>query len=377
MAGEQPDLIFTYTVGSPEGLDALLTEIRRHTTADIIVPSVHFSPTSPLTPTDIETGYTPWARIREICQAHHAEFVEHRRDIAAYLKVTGLKADDLLWDHVHQNLHGRIRVWDSVERHITDPKRFTYDPKTLERMIAVNPPASTATEKMTLSGDWTMKGSGVLASQSGARLKVSFIGNRIDLIGRKLPGGGTVKVLIDGAPGEQAPAFYGDYIRATPKVYPKKNVGGQPGDVAPQAVDLGTNLVPQSWTITMTSDNGDYQIEGSVTGPDGAGNVAQPFTSKSGQIRIDPKDWRNGVLKNKDQSRPEPPKFGNVTGDMFSFDVRRCAVGEVSFSADQEGPFSEPLVENLPNREHTLDIITSGDGAVEIDGFYVHSPMEK
>lgn len=377
VAAEQPDLIFTYTVGTPEGLDAMLTEIRHHTTADIIVPSVHFSPTSPRTPDDIENGYTSWARVREVCKLHHAEFVEHRRDIADYLKGAGLKADDLLWDHVHQNLHGCIRVWDSVERHITDPKQFTYDPKALERTIAVNPAAATAAEKVALSGNWTTNGEAVRCSQPGARLKLRFTGNRIDLIGRKLPAGGTVKVLIDGAPADQEPVFYSDYIRAIPKVYPKKNVGGQPGDVAPQAVDLGINLVPQSWTITMTSDNGDYQVEGSVTGPDGAGNVARLFTSKSGQIGIDPKDWRNGILKNNDQSQTRPPMFGNVTGDMFTFDVYRCAEGQVSFAGDQAGSFSEPLAQNLPNQEHTLEIVTTGDGAVEIDGLYVYSPMEK
>ena len=36
---EQPDLVFSYTNGSPEGLDAMLTEIRRHTTADILSPA--------------------------------------------------------------------------------------------------------------------------------------------------------------------------------------------------------------------------------------------------------------------------------------------------------------------------------------------------
>ena len=67
-----------------------MTEIRRHTTADIIVPSIHFNIHSPLTPEDIETGYVSWARVREICQKHHAEYVEYRRDIAAYMKAHGV-----------------------------------------------------------------------------------------------------------------------------------------------------------------------------------------------------------------------------------------------------------------------------------------------
>ncbi len=44
VAAEQPDLIFTYTTGTLDGLDALLAETRRHSTAEIIVPSVHFKP---------------------------------------------------------------------------------------------------------------------------------------------------------------------------------------------------------------------------------------------------------------------------------------------------------------------------------------------
>ena len=38
----------------------------------------------------------------------------------------------------------------------------------------------------------------------------------------------------------------------------------------------------------MTSDNGDYQLTGSLTGADGEGHVTRSFTSRSGQIQIDP-----------------------------------------------------------------------------------------
>ncbi|HEY3899991.1 MAG TPA: SGNH/GDSL hydrolase family protein [Chthoniobacter sp.] len=376
VAAEQPDLIFTYTLGSPEGLDRLLTEIRKRTTADIIVPSIHFNIHSTLTPEDIENG-TLWAQVREICRKHHAEFVEHRRDIAAYMKANAVSADDLLWDHVHQNLAGRIRVWDSVSRHLTDPQQFTYSPDSLERLVPVEPPAATATEQVSRSGNWTATAGALRTGEAGARLKVRFTGNRIDVIGRKLPGGGTVKVLIDGLPGDQAPAFAANYIKATPKIYPKKNVGGQPGDVAPQAVDLLSHLVPQSWTITMTSDKGDYELVGSVTGPDGNGNVTRSFTSTSGQIGIQPIDWRNGVLKPKAGEEHLPPQFGNVTGDRFDFDVSRSTIGTVHFAGAEASSFSEPLVENLSNQEHTLELIAVGDGPVEVDGLYVFQPMER
>ena len=107
MAAEQPDLVFTYTVGTAEGLDALLTEIRRHTTADIIVPSIQFKPPCQLTPHEIENSPgQQWGQIREICRKHGVEFVENRREMAEYLARNRLTPDDLLFDHVHQNLHG-------------------------------------------------------------------------------------------------------------------------------------------------------------------------------------------------------------------------------------------------------------------------------
>ena len=373
VAADQPDLVFTYTPGSPEGLDALLTNVRKLTTADIIVPSIHFGPTSPMpmTPNDIENGYANWAKVREICKKHHAEFVEHRRDMADYHKTTGLAPDDLLWDHTHQNQHGRIRVWDSVMRHITLPKEFTYAPEALERRIAVNPPTATATEKVILSGQWTAAGDSVQSKQAGERITVHFTGNRIDLLGRRGPGGGTVEVHIDGIQADRAPVFYTNYIKAKPKVWPQV-LGGQPGDHAPHAVTVGTNAVPQTWTITCTSDVGDYQIVGSVTGPDGEGNVAQPFVSKSGQIAIDPKLWRNGRVETNGKTL-----YGTVTGDTFTFDVFRCATGKINFQAESPTSLAEPLVQNLPNREHTLEIVTVGDGAVKIDGFYVFQPLER
>jgi len=371
VAADQPDLVFTYTPGTPEGLDALLTNVRKLTTADIIVPSIHFSPTAPMTPQDIEKGYVDWDKVREICKKHHAEFVEHRRNMAEYHKTTGLAPDDLLWDHTHQNQHGRIRVWDSITRHITHPNEFTYAPEALERRIAVNPPVATATEKVSLSGKWTVANGSVKSRQAGDRIMVHFTGNRIDLIGRKAPGGGTVNVFIDRVPADQAPAFFTDYIQAKPKVWPQV-LGGQQGDHAPHAVTLGKNVVPQKWIITMTSDVGDYRIVGSVTGLDGEGNVAQPFLSKSGQIAIDPKLWRNNKVEKDGKTL-----YGTMTGDTFNFNVFRRATGKVEFQAGKPEPFSEPLVQNLPNTEHTLEIVTSGDGEVNIDGLYVFQPPEK
>jgi len=363
VAAEQPDLIFTYTSGTLDGLDAMLSDIRRRTTAEVIVPTLHFKPTSPMTPDDIENGAgVAWGKVREICQKHGVEFVENRREMAEYIAHAALTADDLLVDHNHQNVHGLIRIWDNVSRHLVKSDQSAYAPESRERRIAVAPPANTATEQVSLSGSWTTTDGVLRSSAAGARLKVSFTGNQIDLMGRRTPGGGTVKVLIDGLPANQAPIFLMDFIKPNKAAWR-----------IPHAVDLGASPVPQTWTIAMTSDTGDYRLEGSVTGPDGTGNLAQPFLSHSGQIAVDPKFWRQGRVERKDQ----PVEYGVATGDSFTFDVFRSAVGEVDFKAGQPAPMVEPLVRNLPNRQHTLELITTGDGEVTIEGLYVFEPPEK
>jgi hypothetical protein len=370
VAAEQPDLIFTYTSGTLDGLDKLLTEIRTRTTAEVIVPSLHFRPPpSAITPENITHGMgTPWDSVREICEKHGAEFVANREEMAAYLAKTGLDQDALLVDHNHQGMHGRIRIWDNVVRHIAKCDQSTYTPESRERMVMVASPVKTATEEVSLSGSWSTAGGLLSSSAAGAHLKATFTGNQIDLIGRRTPGGGSVKVLIDGVPADQAPVFLSDFIK--PHLVPADKKGGWR---IPHLADLGPNLVPQTWTITMTSDTGDFRLEGSVAGPDGTGNLAQPFVSRSGQISLDPKNWRQGRVERPGQ----PVDYGVLTGETFTFDVYRSAVGEVSFKGESGGQLVEPLVRNLPNGKHTLELVTTGDGEVAIQALYVFEPPEK
>lgn len=363
VAAEQPDLIFTYTTGTLEGLDALLTETRRHTTAEIIVPSVHFKPPSTMSADDIEKGAgVDWSKAREICAKHGAEFVENRREMAEYLAKTGLNMDELLYDHNHQNQHGRIRIWDNVTRHLARSDQASYTPESRERRLLVTSDSQSPTEKVTLTGNWTSVDGVLRSSTAGCRLKVSFTGNRIDLIGRKTPGGGAVKVQVDGIAGDQAPVFVANSIVPSDKHLWR----------IPHVVDLGQNLVSQKWTITMTSDTGDYRVEGSVAGPDGVGNLGKPFVGSCGQIGIDPKSWRQGRVQNN----PKVSEYGVANKDSFTFDVMRASVGELNFAADKPTQMVEPIVRNLPNRQHTIELTTADAGEILIEALYVYQPPE-
>jgi hypothetical protein len=77
---------------------------------------------------------------------------------------------------------------------------FASDPVARERRIAVDPPAQTDTEQLTFDGAWLAAEGMVRASQTDSRLNLTFTDNRIDLLGRPGPGGGTLKVMIDGRP---------------------------------------------------------------------------------------------------------------------------------------------------------------------------------
>jgi len=366
---QQPDLVLTYTNGTPAGLEQLILEVRRQTTADIMVPSLHFFQRSKLSEQEIERGVVDWAEVRAICKKHQVEFVENRRELAAYLERIGQEPPVLVGDAVHQNAHGRVRIWDNIVRHIARHPSPVYDPQSRERRLsAVSPPNGTE-EEITVVGQWKGTSDGLTTQERDARIRVRFRGNRLDLIGKRIAAGGTVKVVVDGTPGDEVPVFFTNFIK--PAADNRRVLEGPGlGDVAPHAVSLGENVAAQSWTITMASDQGDYRLEGNVTGLDGQGNALEAFTSSSGQVLIDPELWRHTRIDPKTNE----PRYANRAGDTFQFDVYRCCDGQVSFQSERAEPFFVPLVQNLKNGSHTVEIIASGDGDVTVDGFYVYEP---
>ncbi|MDA1041129.1 MAG: SGNH/GDSL hydrolase family protein, partial [Planctomycetota bacterium] len=116
---DQPDLVITYTNGNAADLEKLIIEIKSNTTADIIVPSLHWR----------ERDQELWdksenamdqdvAAVREVCRKHAVEFVESRRDWAEYLKANNLPIPALLKDAVHQSNYGAHIINSNILAHI-------------------------------------------------------------------------------------------------------------------------------------------------------------------------------------------------------------------------------------------------------------------
>lgn len=328
---DQPDLVLIYTIGNPADLEKLVVELRTHTTADIIVPSIHWR----------ERDQDLWGKsenaadqdvgaVREVCRKFDVEFVESRRDWSEYLKANNLPIPSLLKDAVHQSDYGAQIINANILAHLRGPDQFSYEPSSRERSIHPE-------------------------RDGRGSLKASFTGTRIDLVGTKSPAGGTFAVLLDGKPADRVEAFLMSYIQPGEK-NSKKRIGTSPTvprDSSPHGITLGKAVVPQTWTITLTSDTGDYEVTGSATGSDGKGNATAPFTSTSGQIIIEPELWRRSER--------------NCQGDHFTFDVRRSVVAEVSFQGTAGERFILRLAQALPNTAHTLELrpVKAGEGDVE------------
>jgi hypothetical protein len=356
---DQPDVVLIYNFGQTEDLEKVIVELRRHTTADIIVPTLHWCvPHKPVWgQPDVRNSHQDPPALRAMCAKYGVEFVENRKEMTQYMVDNKLEIEDLLGDSVHENRYAAKMTVLNIARHFHRADKPGYDPRSRERRVEAESPAVTRTGKWDAAAD----GKGVASSEKGASLQVEFTGNRIDLSGWRRPNGGTAEVWIDGKPAGEAAVFYAGYVEPDNRnaVQPPM----PPRDRAPHDVGLSGSLTPQKWTITMTSDQGDYEMVGSVTGPDGKGNAMKPFTSNSGQIAIDPALWREART--------------NRTGDVFRFEVYRPAVGLADFKASQEEKVRLRLVEGLPNAPHTLKLVVGGDGPVAVDAFDVFEPPLK
>ena len=377
MAAEQPDLIFTYTLGTPEGLDALLTEIRRHTTADIIVPSIHFNPPQHADAQRRRERLRPaGTKIREICRKHGAEFVENRREMAEYLQRTGLTPDDLLCDHVHQNLHGLdARVGQRRPAHrparsasATRPSRASGgSPWPRPRRPPPSRSASPAAGPRPAGADHRGHGRRP-ADRSASPATASTCS------GRTTPGGGTREAVHRRACRPSRRRSSTPPTSSPSSRDGRRGQSGQPGDDAPHAVTLGKNVVPQTWTITMTSDTGDYRLARQRHRPRRRGKCRPAVAEQIGPDRHRPealaqraggKGWPAGLVRE--------PHRRHVHLRRLSLRPRRA---EFPLPSGRRR-WRKPLVENLPNRRHTLEIVTAGDGVVTIEGLYVFQPPEK
>ncbi len=332
---DQPDLVVIYTLGTAEDLEKLILELRTQTTADIIVPSIHWrTGGAKLWGTSENSTQQDVQAVRDVCSQYDVEFVENRKDWATYLRENDLPIESLLKDAVHQSEFGAQIINSNIIAHVRQPNQFSYDPKSREYIVATT-------------------------RDDNGTITATFTGNRIDLVGKKSPAGGRLSVRLDGKPADAIDAFLMSYVQPS-NDNARVGRGSNPRDQSPHAITLGSDIVPQNWTIVMTSDEGDYRLTGSVTGPDGEGNAFKPFTSDSGQIRIEPELWRRAER--------------NREGDHFQFDVYRSVLAEIDFRGDSTERFVVRVAQALTNESHKLELTPIGTEQTAVEYLKAYRP---
>ncbi|MEM7148030.1 MAG: SGNH/GDSL hydrolase family protein, partial [Verrucomicrobiota bacterium] len=345
--GERPDLVILYSGGEAEDLETLLADFRAHSTADVIVASLHLRERD-VEITEETVNAPEWDAVREVALKYGCEWVDNRREWAAYLEEQGKPIEWLLKDAVHQTDHGALVINENIVRHVRENDEPGYETAERERFLSMD-------------GTGGREGEGIEKGDAG-EIRVRFRGNRLDVVGRSRQGGGVVTVEVDGVSGEEVDAFLTTLI--VPGAENHRPERGSTADRAPHLVGVGEDVVPQEWTIRMTSDGGDYELEGSETGLDGEGNNGEDFVSESGQVEIPTALWRRRLEADGTHS--------NRTGDTFTWEVYRSAVGEVSFEGDEGGVVEAVVVENLEKGWH--EVVLRVEGAVEVLGVRVFEP---
>lgn len=325
--GEKPELVILYSEGTGEELDRLLADFRSHSAADVIVASLHLrEQAKENTPETVDTDQ--WRAVRAAAEKYRCEWVDNRVEHAAYLTQHGKPIEWLLKDAVHQSDHGALVINENIVRHL-QPRNVTANPLT--------PSLPKSTDAI-----------------------------RVDLYGKRSPKGKTSQIRINGRPAGEFPAFVTTVIVPGPKNH--KPERGSAADRSPHLALLGNlnTVVPQTWTLRMTSDAGDYELIGSVTGPDGGGNNENDVTSTSGQITVPTALWRRRI--NPDGTH------ANKTGDIFTWQVRRSTMSEVDFSGPEGESFRVTLADQLPQGSHQIEVDPPNPGEGEILGFDLMHP---
>ena len=361
-----PDLIIFHVYGGETHgeLEHLFTNIRRLTTADIILMNHHLSANQK------EVSATSYQYLRYIANKYNCELIDISVEWVKYLADNNLKPADLLRDNVHPNRHGNFVMSQLIIRHIRYngfyPSNWTESVQTCYVKSAYD---NVKNNRLSFNGTPWEQVKGVAVGNNGSgSLKLTFFGSRVDLIagvatGTEKPG--SARILIDGKP-----------ISAHPDLYMITRPSPGPGTWWPaiRQVSHNKSLIPETWTLKIESINADstlwtYSVSGSKTGFDGNGSSDKLFVSKSGRVVIEADDCMFDRIKKTFKVVTKP---GYET--TWKVEPLFQAVYHSPETMLKNKTYKTTLVQGLENRIHTLEFIPNGDGPVPVEAFEIHRP---
>jgi hypothetical protein len=391
-----PDLVIfhVYGAGSIE-YERILADIRRRTTAEIMIWTDHYGNAG--VPGDDEY-LARVARednasniVRTLAIKYHCEVVDARAAWKAWLAANpGVKPTDLLKDNVHFNDRGKALMTAILLRHFRLNAFGSHDwMNTVRSYEAKRQPDEGSDDEIVFAGaPWKFRESDAVGESSRSALRLTFTGNRVDVIpgatrGLKL---GTARILIDGRPPSAHPQLYAFTLPS-----PAFGADYQPG------IRRVTSLAPllvEDWTLRITAAaerSFEFEVHGSKTGFDGRGrfelgrlanarfgaldfaapegDVPEQFVSDSRRVVIEHRDFK--ILWGQERAKQLSP-----VGWEIKWSVVPKFIDTFHAAPRTDEALLDPitLAQGLANTTHTLEIIPNDDGSVPIREIVVHRP---
>lgn len=390
-----PDLVIFHVYGATSiEYERILADLRRRTTAEIMIWTDHFGNEG-----EPGTGAYEARRAREndasdlvraLAMKYGCEVIEARDAWKAYLEANTLPAKALLTDNVHLNPRGKALMTAAILRHFrlnpAAPSDWMRTVRSHEAKRVID--TGHGDGIVFPAGPWRVRDDDAIGSTRDRPLRLTFTGNRIDLVPGVARGleTGTATILIDGRPPSAhrelyaftlpSPAFGADY---------------QPGL---RVVRSEAPLLVEDWTLRITAATErsfEFELHGSKTGFDGrgrfelgklqtgrfgtldfaaeTGDVPELWTSHSRRVVIDYRDFK--VLWGQERAKQLCPP-----GWEIRWQVVPQFIDTYTPPPRDDASLLQPitLAQGLPNTEHTLEIIPNGDGDIPIRELIVHRP---
>jgi hypothetical protein len=342
-----PDLMIFHVYGSHIEYENLIANVRKRTTAEILLATDHSTNPGDLTEETDPAKLSPaqWASwfnyvfLPNTAKQNGAELANVRGPWKELLTREKREPQYFLTDGVHLNERG-----NALMKAILAPY-FRYDaalPVASEKWVrtyAVKP------------SDW-----------KNGRLKFDFIGNRIDVIAQngQTKVGGPVDVFIDGKKPSQLPGT----IHFT-----RPSIGYSTWVPAILKISSSAPLVAETWTATVTQVNADksfsYSVSGSVTGEDGEGQSNADFVSRSGRVQMAKDDWFTGFSKET-----------MIIGFKATWEARLQSQDsyQTPLTPDATTEYSATLAQGFSNAAHSLELIARDGKQPAIAAIRVYEP---
>lgn len=364
-----PDLVIFHVYGGMKTgeQERIFRNIRKFTTAEILTFSHHFS-NFPNSHDDAEHDESKYYKY--LAQKYNCEFSDVRKEWGRYLKHYNFERSELLGDGIHPNSMGSVVLANIVLKHFKFSTLFTSGWYNQVKNYEARRFFEEKEDEITFTGkSWKSKGHGwgVVGSKAGDSLKLTFVGNRVDIVVPERSNTkvfGSAKVLIDGKAPSQIQSLY---------VATRSSLDIKKSRPAIKRITVGDNAIKEEWIFRITEVSDDckkfsYEVIGSVTGNDGTGTNKSKFVSKSGRITLEPKDLHpfSTLHKKRDDMIGFEIKWDIITISMDTF--------APIFSDDTAIENSYILAQGLPNKKHVLELILNGDGKVPIKAIKVYTP---